>query len=449
MINSLRARLLAATAVLLLAFIGLTGVALQTAVRERAEQAEHDRLQGLSYALLGSAEITDGGQFNLASRVLPESDLSRPDSGLYAMVLDEKKQMVWHSPSLLGSIDMPDLPAVGQWREMRITRDNGNRLLTLSFGFRWVTANGKDYRYTLVVAENTAAFVKQMQRFQSVLWTLLSAAALVLLIVELLILRWGLAPLRRLARNLANLESDDERRLEGRYPDEIQPLVSNLNTMLANDQARLRRYRNALGDLAHSLKTPMAILRGIAEDKHLADDQRNALRSQLARMNDILDYQLQKAAAAGKRSLTRRLALAPIAERLGRALTKVYAEHGTRFDIRIAKTLRVPVDEGDITELLGTLMDNAAKYGKDRVVVDATRSDQGVLSLWIDDNGPGFCDAEPQRLLERGVRADSTREGQGLGLAVAAEIVHAYNGKIELTTSDMGGGRVRVRITES
>ncbi|MGN8157573.1 ATP-binding protein [Salinisphaera sp. RV14] len=447
--NSLRARLLAATAVLLVAFIGLTGVALQTAVRERAEQAEHDRLQGLSYALLGSADITNDGQFNLAPRVLPESDLSRPDSGLYAMVLNKKKQMIWHSPSLLGSIDMPALPAVGQWQQMRLKRDNGNQLLTLSFGFRWVTEGGKDYRYTLVVAENTSTFAKQMQRFQGVLWTLLSVSALILLIVELLILRWGLAPLRRLARNLANLESDDDRRLEGQYPDEIQPLVSNLNTMLVNDQARLTRYRNALGDLAHSLKTPMAILRGIAEDPTLSGEQRSALRSQLARMNDILDYQLQKAAAAGKRSLTRRLALAPIAERLGRALAKVYAESGIRFDIRIPPTLRVPVDEGDITELLGTLMDNAAKYGKDRVIVDARRSDQGMLSLWVDDNGPGFSESQPHRLLERGVRADRTREGQGLGLAVAAEIVHSYNGEIELTRSDMGGGRVLVTIAES
>lgn len=450
MINSLRARLLAVTAVLLLAFIGLTGVALQTAVRERANQSEHDRLQGLSYALLGSANIGNDGQFKLASRVLPESDLSRPDSGLYAMVLNEKKQMIWHSPSLLGGVDMPDVPAVGQWQETRITRDNGQHLLTLSFGFRWVTETGKDYRYTLVVAENTATFVKQIQRFQGVLWTLLSVSALILLIVELLILRWGLAPLRRLARNLAHLESDDDdRRLEGNYPDEIQPLVSNLNTMLANDQARLTRYRNALGDLAHSLKTPMSILRGIADNPDLPSDQRSALKSQLARMNDILDYQLQKAAAAGKRSLTRRLAIAPFAERLARALAKVYAEHDTRFETRIAGDLQVPIDGGDITELLGTLMDNAAKYGGGRVIVDAQRDNQDMLSLWIDDNGPGFGDTQPQHLLERGVRADNTREGQGLGLSVAAEIVHSYNGEIELTESDMGGGRVLIRMPQS
>lgn len=448
MTNSLRTRLLAATAVLLVAFIGLTGFALQTAVSERAEQAEHDRLQGLSYALLGNAHINNQGQFQLSTRVLPESDLTRPDSGLYAMVLDENGQMIWHSPSLLGQIKLGKLPEVGQWQKKHLRSEQDNPLLTLSFGFRWVTDAGRDYRYTLVVAENTDTFVKQTQRFQGVLWTVLAVSALLLLIVELIILRWGLAPLSRLARNLGHLEDNEDRRLEGNYPSEIQPLVTNLNTMLANDQARLTRYRNALGDLAHSLKTPMAILRSMAEDEHLPAEQRQALRSQLARMNDILDYQLQKAAAAGKRTLTRRLNLAPVVERLGRALSKVYADNGTRFETRVRPDLRVPIDNGDITELLGTLMDNAAKYGKDLVMVDAQREPDDTLSLWVDDNGPGFGEYKPQQLLERGVRADSSREGQGLGLSMAAEIVHSYNGEIELTSSDMGGGRVLITIPQ-
>lgn len=448
MINSLRARLLAATAALLLAFLGLTGAAVQTAVQKRAEQAEHDRLQGLAYALLSSAEINAQGEFNLAPRVLPESGLTRPHSGLYAMVLNEDGQVVWHSPSLLNPIDIAKPPQVGQWKMMRIAHGKDNELIALSYGFRWVTHSGKSYRFTLVMAASTASLTKQMQRFQGVLWTVLLVSALILLIVELLILRWGLSPLRRLARNLANLENDGERRLEGEYPNEIQPLVSNLNTMLGNDQARLKRYRNALGDLAHSLKTPMAILRGIAEDHALPDQQRAALQSQLRRMNEILDYQLQKAATAGKRSLTRQLTIAPLVKRMGRALTKVYAEPGVYFDIRVDEKLRAPIDEGDLTELLGTLMDNAAKYGHDRVVVDAFRQNS-TFYIRIDDNGPGFGDHPPSRLLERGVRSDTTREGQGLGLSVAAEIVHSYNGDIALAESDMGGGRIIVSIPDS
>ncbi len=447
MMNSLRARLLAATAVLLLVFIGLTGFALQTAVRERADQAEHDRLKGLSYALLASAEITDNGRFKLAPRVLPESNLSRPNSGLYAFVLNARGKSIWHSPSLLGTIPLTGQPEVGEWRFSRRTRADGTDLLTLAFGFRWITRSGKNYRFTLIVAEKAATLVKQMQRFQSVLWTLLSASALILLLVELLILRWGLAPLRRLARNLAHLQADEKRRIEGRYPDEIQPLVSNLNTMLANDQTRLTRYRHALGDLAHSLKTPMAILRGLADDPRLAADQRRPLQSQLAHMNDILDYQLQKAAAAGKRSLTAPIAIAPVAHKLARSLTKVYAETGTRFTVGIDAQLKAPIDSGDLTELLGTLMDNAAKYGGGEVVVAADRRDH-ALELWVDDNGDGFGEDTTHELLKRGVRADTSREGQGLGLAVAAEIVRAYRGEIELTTAASGGARVWVRIPE-
>src|SRR5699024_10721477 len=272
----------------------------------------------------------------------------------------------------------------------------------------------------------------QMQHFRGVLWTVLFAAALALLAVELLILRWGLSPLRRLTQALHTLQHDDQRQIEGHYPDELQPLVTNLNNMLSNDQARLARYRNALGDLAHSLKTPLAVLHGFSNDGQLDNERRSQLKHQLERMNDILDYQLQKAAAAGKRSLTRSIAIAPVVERLARTLTKVYAEQHTQIDTDVAETLKAPIDEGDLTELLGVCMDNAAKYGRSQVHVSADMQPAG-LRLVIDDNGPGFPEMPQGQLLERGVRADTRREGQGLGLAVAAEIVRSYTGTIELS----------------
>src|SRR5699024_9268003 len=359
--NSLRSRLLAATGVLLLAFIVLVGVELEAAVSERVNQAQRDRLQGLSYALLGSAEITADGQVKIAPGVLPESDLSRPGSGLYALVVDEEGNTLWRSPSMYGSIELNQPPTVGEWRFTRATGPNDDTLLVLAFGFRWVVQSGKDYRYTLIVAEDAAALLSQMKRFRGALWTVLFVAALVLLIVELLIMRLGMAPLRRLTQALHTLQEDDQRRIDGKYPDEIQPLVTNLNTMLANDEARLKRYRNALGDLAHSMKTPMAVLHGIADDKHMSAAQHKALKHQLEHMNEILDYQRQKAATAGKRSLARAIEIAPVIERLARALTKVYAEQHTRFTTAVEPALKARIDAGDLTELLGTLMDNAAK----------------------------------------------------------------------------------------
>src|SRR5699024_4457745 len=120
----------------------------------RTSQAQQDRLQGLSYALLGSAQITAEGQFKIAPGVLPESDLARPGSGLYALVLGENGNVLWRSPSMYGTIELRNPPTVGEWQFSRATGPNGNTLLVLAFGFRWVVQSGEDYRYTLIVAED-------------------------------------------------------------------------------------------------------------------------------------------------------------------------------------------------------------------------------------------------------------------------------------------------------
>ncbi|MAA74723.1 MAG: ATP-binding protein [Salinisphaeraceae bacterium] len=438
--NSLRARLIAASGVVLMAFVAFTGLALERAVRERAQLAQRDKMQGLIYALLGNADIDNAGQFGLPPGELPEAALTRPESGLYAMVLDGERQPVWRSPSLLEPVSMQQLPAVGETLYARTQSPRDEELITLAFGIRWVVDSGDDYRYTLIVAEDATPLRQQMQRFRGVLWLWLVVAVVILLLLQTVILRWGLSPLRRVSRSLANIESGEKSRIDGDYPDEIQPLVNNLNAMLASEQQRLKRYRNALGDLAHSLKTPIAVLRGLSVDKTLPDEHRRQLDQQVGRVNEIVDYQLQRAAAAGKRALAPQLALAPVVQKMAGALRKVYREEGTRFAIDIPADISLPIDEGDLTEVLGNLMDNAAKYGGGRVRVSASRK-RGQVDIMVDDDGPGFPE-DAEKLLLRGARADSRREGQGIGLSVAAEIVEACNGRLALGRSDAGGGRV-------
>lgn len=446
--NSLTARLLAVTGIVLVAFVAFTGLALERAVRERAEQAERDKLQGLIYALLGNAEIAADGSFDLAARDLPDEALTRPGGGVYAMVLGGEGEVVWRSPSLADRIPLSDPPAVGEWRFDTEARSQGPeaRWLTLAFGIRWVVEGGDSYRYSLVVAEDAEPFAAQMQRFRGVLWTWLGAAAALLLALQVAILRWGLSPLRRLARGVHDIELGRARRIEGDYPAEIAPLAHNLNIMLANDQARLERYRNALGDLAHSLKTPIAVLRGLASDDDLPAKHRRQLGSQLGRVNEIVDYQLQRAAAAGGRSLAPPVALRTAAEKVVAALRKVYAERPPAFELEVPPDLKLAVDKGDLTEILGNLLDNAAKYGRGHVTLRA-QPDGEHAELTVDDDGAGFPDAGGETLLERGVRADTRREGQGIGLAVTADIVRAYNGDIALESSpDLGGARVRLHL---
>lgn len=443
--NSLRARLLAATGIVLVAFVAFTGFALERAVRERSELAQRDKLQGLIYALLGSAEITADGGFKLPPRELPEAKLGRPSSGSYAMVLDEAGHIVWRSPSLLDRIPLAQTPDVGEWRfdDASDGGDADKDWLSLAFGLRWVVDSGESYRYTLVVAEDAGPFYAQLQRFRGVLWAWLSLAAVILLILQLLILRWGLAPLRRVTRALGEIEAGDKSRIEGDYPGEIRPLVNNLNAMLASEHKRLKRYRNALGDLAHSLKTPIAVLRGLTGNRELPAEHRRQLDDQLGRVNEIVDYQLQRAAAAGTRTLAPPLALRPVVDKLVRALAKVYHERGVAFSVDIADDLRLPMDEGDLTEILGNVLDNAAKYGGGRVSITA-RHNRQQTEISVEDNGGGFPAGEEQALLQRGVRADTRREGQGIGLAVAAEIARSYAGDIRLETAAAGGARVRV-----
>jgi len=443
--NSLRARLLAATGIVLIAFVAFTGFALERAVRERAELAERDKLQGLSYALLGSAEITNSGEFRLSARSLPDGALGRPGSGLYAMAVDEDGEVLWRSPSLLDRIPLPQPPAVGETRYANISTPAGAEWQTLAFGIRWVVDSGESFRYTLIVAEDSRPFYAQLERFRSVLWAWLTFAAVILLFLQLAILQWGLSPLRRVTRALAEIESGEKPRIEGDYPAEIRPLVFNLNAMLASERQRLKRYRNALGDLAHSLKTPIAVMRGLVDNEALPPEHRKQLRGQVGRVNEIVDYQLQRAAAAGKRTLAPPVALRPIAEKIVGALGKVYYDANISFKVSIPPVLKLAVDDGDLTEIMGNLLDNAAKYGKGEVEVSA-RKRRGQVEINIDDNGPGFPEKDRIALLERGVRADTRREGQGIGLAVTGEIVQAYDGTIKLGSSPQNGGRIQLHF---
>lgn len=442
--NSLAARLLTAALLVLLVFVGLTGLSLERAFHARALQAEQDKLKGLVYGLLGASDLAPGKGLTVNESELPDAKLERPDSGLYALVLGGDGHVVWRSPSLLAALPGAARPAVGRWRFQRV-QGNAGPLFMLDFGIRWANAGKSPQRYTYVVASDTHDFDAQLNQFRLPLWLWLSGSAAALLLVQWLVLRWGLRPLRHLAGEMARIEAEGQERIEASYPRELRPLVDNLNALLRNERNQKSRYRQALADLAHSLKTPLAVMRGLADDRAVPDEPRGRLAEQVARMNQIVDYQLARAATAGRRALTRPLAPRAVAERLAKVLEKAYAARGIHFEVRVASELRLRIDEGDLTELLGNLMDNAAKWGRQRVRVSAAAA-QDELTLDIEDDGPGFP-PDAERLLERGARADSRLEGQGIGLAMTADIVHACDGRLHLgRSSELGGARVTVTL---
>ncbi|NGY03434.1 GHKL domain-containing protein [Solimonas terrae] len=438
-LTSLRARLLISTAVVLLAFVGLGGLALEKAFERSLLQAQQDKLEGLIYALLGAASTTPDGDLTIALDAIPDRRLREPMSGLQAALFNELGIMVWSSSQ---SLDMPPPPSinVGQWSFQRLASPNAFRL---SFGLRWIDSERNQPRlYTVSVIDDTRSFDRQLVIFRRTLWIWLGGTVIALVAILLLILRWSLAPLKRLGRELHRVESGLQLEIEGSYPDELKPLTRDLNAMIVSEHSHQTRYRNALGDLAHSLKTPLAVLRGISSEPQIPAAQQSQLDEQVSRMQHIVDHQLRRAAAAGSRTLTEPILLKPLIDKLTSALTKVYASRGVGFYNRLDPELRLRADQGDLYELFGNLLDNAAKYGDEHIRISA-HTEKNLLHIDVDDDGPGFPD-EPEKLLERGARADTRKPGQGIGLAAVNEIVQAYGGRLELARSPLGGARVGV-----
>lgn len=439
---SIQTRLLLAASVVLLAFIGLCGAGLESAFRQSALDAEQNRLRGIVYALLGAAEQDEGSKLAITDADLPEQRLRQPDSGLEAAVLDESGAVLWHSPSLTDVMPLVIGADVGHWKFERI-EDVGE--FALSFGLRWIGEHQLPHRYTILVLEEPDAYETQLSVFRRTVWLWLLGAAVATLVALLMVLRWGLRPLSQLVRELKGVESGAQARIDASYPQELTPLTGALNAMIVSERNQLMRYRNALGDLAHSLKTPLAVLRGLAGETHWPAEPRRQLEEQVGHMQQITHHQLARAALAGRRALAQPVVIKPLADKLIAALGKVYAAKNLSFELDFAPDLTVRADSGDLYELLGNTLDNAAKWARSRVRLRAARNG-ARLQFDVEDNGPGFP-AEAERLLQRGARADTRVPGEGLGLSAAAEIVQAYEGEILLERSaDLGGARVVVFI---
>ena len=441
---SLSARITLSAALVLAIFIALTGVALDRAFHDSAQQARQDRLLGQVYLLIAAAEVAPDGALSVPA-TLSESKFNLPASGLYAYVLDSQGKTRWQSPSALG-IKLPSLSSLkaGQKNFSSNKNQNGESFYIQGFGVRW-EAQGKHYPFTFYVIENLSEFNAQMNRYRQSLWIWLGAMTVLLLATQAFILRWGLRPLRKVASELTSIESGKQARLEGAYPAEIKLLTDNLNTLLEHEREQQARYRNALADLAHSLKTPLAVIRAALAPAHPDQLDLTTLEDEVQRINRIVDYQLQRAATSGRSNLMAPVAIKPIVVKLIHSLNKVYHEKSVHADIQIDDDTLFFGDEGDLIEMLGNLLDNAYKWCKKSVQITA-ENNPAILIIRVEDDGNGIEADHLQRILERGIRADETVPGHGIGLAVVCDIVHTYKGNITISPSLLGGGAISIEF---
>ena len=449
--NSLSSRLLISVSVLLLFFFGATIVVLDRAFTEAGEQARQDILDGHIIALLAAAEPDDYGKLVMPER-LREPRFQRIDSGLYAELQHFDGTLVWRSRSALG-LDIPEgsRPSLGSQIFAREFLPDGTPLLTLSLAVDWELEDGASQPYVFKVAESLDGFNAQIAEFRGQLFSWFAAVALTMVLAFSLLLRGLLRPLRQIESEITEIEEGNRVSLSGEFPTELTGVARNLNLLIDSERARSDRYRYTLDNLAHSLKTPLAAMRALLNDRHDGDfDVR--CNEQIDRMDEIVRYQLRKPAAAASEKLV--LAPVSVAEEVARlidGMRKVYHDKKPEFDIRIEEGVQFRGDKGDFLELAGNLIDNACKWCKRRarIVVVPSAGASAVSSgmvLSVADDGPGIPQEAADALLQRGMRLDESTPGHGIGLAVVKDIARSYGGQLSIQTSGLGGAEITVSI---
>jgi signal transduction histidine kinase len=279
-------------------------------------------------------------------------------------------------------------------------------------------------------------------------WSAMGFAAAILLVAGLMQFRKGLSPFVELRERLQAVRSGAAAQVEGHYPPEVQPVVTDLNELLAHQATAVSRAQAKAGDLAHGLKTPLAVLAQEADRAAVAGQTELAesIRQQVARMERQVSYHLAQArAAASGATINARCAVADSALGLARTLDRLYAERGLTVEIHADAAHAVRVQREDLDEMLGNLLDNACKWTRRRVVLASSVAGDRVVIV-IDDDGSGIAPALREAVLQRGVRADEAAPGSGLGLGIVRDLVELYGGSIALGESPLGGLRVTLTL---
>ena len=436
--HSLSLRLLISASIVLAAFFGIAGIVLENAFIRGAEQATKERLQTQIYALLAAADLNQEGRLGLPEH-LPEPRYSIPGSGLYAKIFNHRLHTVWRSASTIG-IELRPLQHLKPGQVEFITDDSDH--FVLYYPLVWEDEYGTTKTFLFAVAEDTDAVQMEISGFSDTLWRWLGGIGLILVIVQVGILAWSLRPLRALSKEIEEIEAGAKARLSQDYPKELQGVTLNINTLLDAERSNLERHRKTLANLAHSLKTPLAILRGCCNVPGLPDTAKSTLTEQISRMDELIEYQLQSAAARGKNRLAQWIPIAPVIEKLIDAMKKVYADKSPRMQLRITRNLQFACEEGDLTEIVGNLIDNACKWCKRAIRITVEyRTEPSGLRILVEDDGPGIPEDQLKDVLRRGVRADEQIRGHGIGLAVVYDMVRLSQGRMEAGISELGGLR--------
>jgi len=425
--------------------------------RDFVERNFDQRLETLLDGLVALSEV-DGGQLEL-TRSAGEPRFDVPYSGWYWQISDGR-DVVMRSRSLWDFTLTPLRSDSGL-----IARSNVDGPLDQSLRVieRAIQLPGARGRFYYQVAGDRADAQADIARFINVMSWSLGALGLGLVAAVWLQVRLGLRPLRRIEAALAAIRSGRSEKLAGDFPREIEPLAEELNELLAHNAEVLRRARTHVGNLAHALKTPIAVLTneadanltsaatatsGAAPDATpdaVPNDRGHAFAATVQRqagvMKRLVDHHMARArAAASVRVLGARTELKPVVEALCRTLERIHAERGVTVTSECPDGIAFRGERHDFEDLLGNLVDNGCKWARSQVFVQAAASG-GRIAITVDDDGPGVPADQRARLFQRGTRLDEATPGTGLGLSIVRDLAGLYGGAVELDDSPLGGLR--------
>lgn len=435
---SLRLRSIFLAIVLLALFAPFTVVILDEAYTDSLTQAKMSELRLMNLGLLSAFELD--GDMPYMPEILYEEQLNLPGSG-YLGVIVFRDEVIWQSASALEYTFSPPAIDVAVGNELFLesyTPAFEEESQFFVYAFTAEFASSRDFEpVRFYIFNNKALFEAERNTFLSTTWQWIVTLCIALLVFIIIGISLVLLPVRKLIDEISQTSSGNKRELESRYPVEFDSLKESINGLLQTEAAQRARYKNSLGDLAHSLKTPLAVASG---NSNLPTEVKESLQQ----IDRIIKRQLKRA-SAGKSGWQQAIDVLPVLHKLADAMDKVYQDKALTIEFDMDDNIQFKGDETDFMELCGNLLDNACKAAQDRIVISAETS-EGWLTINVEDDGPGIPDDKKVLLLERGTRLDTYTEGHGIGMALATDLVSIYEGRMLIKDSALGGARIVIQF---
>ncbi|PAJ73914.1 histidine kinase [Pseudoalteromonas sp. NBT06-2] len=403
-------------------------------------EATENTLEAHLYSILAEVDFQEDGIGMPAVLLTPE--LNRLNSDTFAFIyLNKQKQ--WQSESAINREILPSITPLyaGETQFQKIIYED-KTYWQLSFSLI-SEINNTSHNVAFYLLKDDIALRDMMLGFRHTLrnWLIIMAFAITILLIIGFI--WSARPLQRLDKEIIAIESGNSTEIKGTYPVELKKITQDLNLLLDTQQRQKDRYRASLSDLAHALKTPLAVLKS----SPLATDA--DANEQLDRINIMIEHQLKRATTGGTDTWKKQTQIQPVVDSIVNAMKKVYRDKGIHFIANISNKSYFLGDKTDLMELIGNLIDNACKACEAIVQIEINQNQLSsiqLLSIKVSDDGPGVPKESIKLLTQRGARLDTYEKGHGVGMTIVNDLVESYQGKLKISDSDLGGALFNVEF---